>query len=83
MDSDSTIANFSNRAGLNSNLQHVVAPGVDVLSTVLNDGYDDKSGTSMATPYVAGIVALMLEANPNLTPDEVREILTSTAVSLA
>ncbi len=42
--------------------------------------YTDKfNGTSASAPVVAGVVALMLEVNPNLTPDEVREILIKTA----
>ncbi len=41
--------------------------------------YTQIHGTSMATPYAAGVVALMLDANINLTPDEIKEILTSTA----
>ncbi|MET3695885.1 serine protease AprX [Bacillus oleivorans] len=44
--------------------------------------YTTMSGTSMAAPHVAGIIALMLEANPLLSPDEVKEILQNTATNM-
>ncbi len=49
-------------------------------STSANDFYGVMSGTSMATPAVSGIVALWLQANPNLTPADVVDIMRTTAV---
>ena len=68
----------------------IAAPGGDngagILSTLnsgtttpASDNYAYYMGTSMATPHVAGVVALMLSANPNLTPDDVAAKLKSTA----
>jgi len=52
----------------------------DGVYSTLKDGYDYHNGTSMAAPHVAGIVALMLSVNPDLTRDQVESILKSTAV---
>ena len=64
----------------------VSAPGVSILSTnMLNHYYGDyakRSGTSMASPYVAGTAALLLSYNPNLTVDQVEQILKETARDL-
>lgn len=71
----------------------VTAPGVNVYSTIPSymDGgngnydysYDRYSGTSMASPHVAGVVALLKGAHPNLSPLEIKSILMNTADSLS
>jgi subtilisin len=76
---NNNMADFSNKAGINS-LTYVTAPGVNVYSTLPGNKYASYSGTSMATPHVAGVVALMLSANHNLTDAQVRQIVTETAV---
>ena len=68
-----------------------VAPGVSILSTYScyipglncdNFHYAYMSGTSMATPHVTGMIALILQANPSLTPSQVKQLLIDTAVDL-
>ena len=61
---------------------HVAAPGVRIWSTVRDGGYASMSGTSMATPFAAGIAALVLSAHPDLGYADIKErmIRTSTPV---
>ncbi len=61
----------------------ISAPGTGIMSTVTNNGYANMNGTSMSSPIVAGVAALMLRANPNLTPAEVKDLLCNNATGLA
>lgn len=62
----------------------VCAPGVNIwsLNSAFTDSYTLMSGTSQATPCVAGIVALMLSKNPELTPAQICQILEETSLKL-
>jgi subtilisin family serine protease len=57
----------------------VAAPGVNILSTFLDDTFSSSDGTSMACPHVAGVAALVLSRDPFLNADDVRKILHTTA----
>lgn len=60
----------------------VAAPGVSIKTTMRGGGYGSVSGTSFSSPLTAGVVALMLSANPALQPSQVDSILASTADDL-
>ncbi len=74
-DSRDILADFSNY-GVSK--VDVAAPGVDIVSTV-RGGYASYSGTSMATPHVAGLAALIKATNPSLTYSQIKSIILRSA----
>ena len=60
----------------------IAAPGEDIFSTTPNESYASFSGTSMATPFVSGVVALMLSLEPNLSVEDIRMLLVSSAIDV-
>jgi len=60
----------------------VVAPGVSIKSMKNGGGYVFNSGTSMATPHVAGAVALILQSNPSFNPNDVKEYISQSTIDL-
>ena len=75
------IATFSSRGPVSPFYQKpdLVAPGVFVNTTSLKNFYNITSGTSYAAPHVSGAIALLLEKNPDLTPQEIKSILVTTS----
>ena len=80
-DSESHLASFSSRgpSAFAPFKPDVVAPGVGIRSAWHGGGYRLLDGTSMATPQVSGIAALMRQANPRLTPQQVIDLVRATA----
>lgn len=72
LDRNDELASFSNYGAKSV---HLAAPGVDILSTWLNNSFEEHSGTSMATPEVAGVAGLVLANEPNISMKDLRERL--------
>jgi subtilisin family serine protease len=72
LDRHDELAKFSNY-GVKS--VAIAAPGVDILSTWLGNAYEEKSGTSMATPVVSGVAALILAEHPRMSVDDLKKKL--------
>lgn len=73
---DSLAAPFSNYSRTRVD---VFAPGVGILSTVPGNGYKANQGTSMAAPVVSGLAALVMSFYPDLTAQQVRQIILDSA----
>jgi len=78
VDSKDKVANFSGRGSA----LDITAPGVNIYSTVLGNNYASWSGTSMATPMVAGVIALIKSAHSAYTQSQVENKLFTTAKDL-
>ena len=82
-----TIADFSSRGprGFDSKLKpEITAPGVAIYAAAMGTGNDGVSmnGTSMATPHVAGVAALLVEAHPDWAPRYIKAVMMNTATDL-
>lgn len=80
VDNRGQLAGFSNYG---KKSVHVAAPGVNIFSSLVGGQYDSWSGTSMATPHVSGVAALVLANEPNLTGEEVKARIIATTNTLA
>lgn len=83
---DDQIARFSSRGPTRVDKldkPDILAPGVNITAAdSRGDGYRSLSGTSMATPFAAGVAALMIQAKPGITPEQVKQLMIKTADKL-
>lgn len=77
------VADFSSRGPANGRIKpDVIAPSVNIVGCSYLGGYKKMNGTSVATPMVAGLVAIMLQKYPYAEPKEIKNFLIKTAKSL-
>ncbi|MCW1969269.1 MAG: S8 family serine peptidase, partial [Anaerolineae bacterium] len=83
-DDENDVANFSGRGPTPDGLMrpHIVAPGVRIASTYPGGNYLLSTGTSQATPHVAGVAALLLSVKSSLDITQTQYVLTSTALPI-
>jgi len=84
-----SVANTTNTDSLNpssnysSTTVHLAAPGTDIYTTTLNSSYTYVTGTSFSAPFVAGVAALILSANPLLSATQIKDCILSTVDQVA
>lgn len=84
VDKQKITANFSSKGPVEKTFllkPDVAAPGVNIFSSFTGKKYKMESGTSMASPHVAGVVALLLEKHPEWEPETIKAVLMTTARS--
>lgn len=79
LDRNDQLASFSN---FGVKTVHIAAPGKEIVSTWLGDNFREASGTSMATPYVSGVAALIIASDPTISMANLRKRLLSSADEL-
>jgi len=84
VDSEDNVPSFSSRGPTDDGRvkPDLVAPGVTITSTWNDNSFKSLSGTSMSTPHVSGVAALLLEIDPSLNPSGILEVLKLTALDL-
>ncbi len=84
VDNEKLVARFSSRgpSSWGEVKPEIAAPGVEIVSSFPGGGYRSADGTSMAAPHVAGVAALLLQADPTLAPDQLEALLIGTAEPL-
>lgn len=84
-DSNNKLAYFSSRGPgpYDESKPNVSAPGANIRSATPGNEYEDGwSGTSMATPHITGVIALLKQANASLSIDQIEKLLEDTAIPL-
>ncbi len=84
-DNSDNIASFSSRGPVNQTFDikpDIVAPGVNINSSLPNNNFGSMSGTSMATPHIAGAAALLKQLHPDWTPEQIKSSFMGTALDI-
>ena len=79
LDRNDQLASFSN---FGVKTVHIAAPGKEIVSTWLGDNFREASGTSMATPYVSGVAALIIASDPTISMKDLRARLLASSDEL-